>query len=73
VYVRVQRDLDGEVFEVHIPTIMVRYYVVHTDRFVHYLGFAASVSEARRLREAGAVEIDGVRITTPQIAFIFDA
>ena len=43
--------------------------VYQTDKFIFLIGMAPSISAAKRLREAGAVEIDGTRITTPYIIF----
>lgn len=51
------------------------YFVVHTDRFLTYLGLAESVSQARRLRESGAVRMEGpegemIKIVHPKFAVI---
>lgn len=42
-----------------------------TDKLIHVWGFAASVSEARRLREAGAVAFGDVVYRAPKIVLFF--
>jgi hypothetical protein len=46
-----------------------------TDKFIHACGMASSITEAKRLRLAGAIsiEIHGImtKVFTPYITFIF--
>jgi ribosomal protein S4 len=42
-------------------------YAISTDKFTYSIGMISSISAARRLREAGAVYIDGVKYLIPWI------
>ena len=49
--------------------VTIKVYGYQTDKFIHALGFTKSISEAKRLREQGSVEINGTKVTTPYITW----
>jgi tyrosyl-tRNA synthetase len=58
-----QKEVPSDIRTVPAPDGVVGPHGVHVDKLVARIGLAESVSEARRLREAGAVTINGQRVT----------
>jgi tyrosyl-tRNA synthetase len=57
------KEVPSDIRTVPAPDGVMGPQGVHVDKLVARIGLAESVSEARRLREAGAVAIEGQRVT----------
>lgn len=43
-------------------------YIYPTDKFIYTIGLASSITEAKRLRKAGVVELNGEKLTEAYLA-----
>ncbi|GIV02733.1 MAG: tyrosine--tRNA ligase [Fimbriimonadales bacterium] len=68
-----KRELPEEVEECAIPADVVRDDGVLMAALIHQIGLAASVSEARRLMQSGAVSLDGEKVTDPRTPLPLDS
>jgi tyrosyl-tRNA synthetase len=58
-----QKEAPAEIESVRLPEGVAGPNGIHVDKLIAKIGLAPSVSEARRKRESGAVEINGARVT----------
>jgi tyrosyl-tRNA synthetase len=58
-----QKEVPSDIRSVPAPDGLLGPHGIHVDKLVARIGLAESVSEARRLREAGAVAMNGQRVT----------
>jgi tyrosyl-tRNA synthetase len=58
-----QKEVPSDIRTVPAPDGLLGPHGVHVDKLVARIGLAGSISEARRLRESGAVALNGQRVT----------
>jgi tyrosyl-tRNA synthetase len=58
-----QKEAPAEIESVRLPEGVAGPNGIHVDKLIAKIGLAPSVSEARRKRESGAVEINGARVS----------
>ncbi len=58
-----QKEVPSDIQTIPVPEGTRAPNGLHVDKLIARIGLAESVSDAGRKRKAGAVEIDGVRVT----------
>jgi tyrosyl-tRNA synthetase len=58
-----QKEVPADIPSVPMPEGVVSEKGIHIDKLIARIGLADSVSDAKRKREAGAIEINGQRVT----------